>query len=246
MKHSLKTVAYFHGMPGGPGEWAANAPAQLVGKVALPDRNQPSFDSAGFAASLPQGAILIGFSLGAYAALQVAAAAGERVGALHLVSPAAPLQLGDFLPQMQGGKLFWLAANHPSWFGMVSRAQSWVAWKTPGFMLNRLMSGAAGDDRGLIRDPAWRAAMAETLRTGIGFSATGYVSEIRRYVEDWRDTLAQVQAPVTIWQGDADNWTPPAMAQALAKALPGDVTTVMLPGASHYSALQAALARIEL
>ena len=88
--------------------------------------------------------------------------------------------------------------------------------------------------------------MAETLRTGLGFSATGYIGQIRRYVQDWRDVLSQVHAPITIWQGDADNWTPPAMAQALAAALPGPVTTVMLPGASHYTALQAALARIEL
>jgi pimeloyl-ACP methyl ester carboxylesterase len=36
------------------------------------------------------------------------------------------------------------------------------------------------------------------------------------------------------------------MAEALAAALPGDVTLVTLPGASHYSALQTALARIEL
>lgn len=246
MKFSHKTVAYFHGIPGGPGEWAANAPAHLADAAALPDRNQPSFDAAGFAAGLPQGAVLIGFSLGAQAALQVAAAAGDRIGAVHLVSPAAPLQLGEFLPQMQGGKLFWFAANHPNWFGILSRAQSWIAWKTPGFLLNRLMSGAAGDDRALVRDPAWRAAMAETLRTGLGFSATGYIGQIRRYVQDWRDVLSQVHAPITIWQGDADNWTPPAMAQALAAALPGPVTTVMLPGASHYTALQAALARIEL
>lgn len=245
MKFSHKTVAYFHGIPGGPGEWAANAPAHLVDAAALSDRNQPSFDPVGFAAGLPKGAVLIGFSLGAHAALQVAAAAGDRVGAVHLISPAAPLQLGNFLPQMQGGKLFWFAANHPNWFGALSRAQSWIAWKTPGFLLNRLMSGAAGDDRALLRDPAWRAGMAETLRTGLGFSATGYIGQIRRYVQDWRDVLPQVHAPITIWQGDADNWTPPAMAQALAAALPGPVTTVMLPGASHYSALQTALARIE-
>lgn len=98
MKHSAKTAAYFHGIPGGPGEWAVNAPAHLAEAVALPDRNQPSFDAAGFAAGLPQGATLIGFSLGAHAALKVAAAAGDRVGAVHLVSPAAPLHLGNFLP----------------------------------------------------------------------------------------------------------------------------------------------------
>ena len=246
MKHTQRTIAYFHGIPGGPGEWAANAPAHLVDAAAMPDRNQPSFDPAGFAAGLPQGAILIGFSLGAHAALQVAAVAGDRGGAVHLVSPAAPLQLGDFLPQMQGGKLFWFAANHPNWFGILSRAQSWIAWKTPGFLLNRLMAGATGDDRALMRDPVWRAGMAETLRKGVGFSATGYIGQIRRYVEDWRDVLPQIQVPVTIWQGDQDNWTPPAMAEALAAALPGAVTLVTLPGASHYSALQTALARIEL
>lgn len=244
MKRSLKSVAYFHGMPGGPGEWAAHAPAHLIGTAALPDRNHPSFDPAGFAASLLPGTTLIGFSLGAFAALQVAALAGERVGALHLVSPAAPLQLGEFLPDMAGGALFRLALRHPHIFAGVARAESWVAWKAPGFLLKRLMAGAAGADRALARDAAWCIAMAQVLRAGLGHSATGFIGDVRRYVDDWTGLLPQVHAPVTIWQGDQDNWTPPAMAQALAAALPGAASVVTLPGASHYSALQAALARI--
>ena len=66
----------------------------------------------------------------------------------------------------------------------------------------------------------------------------------RHHVEFWREVLAQTSAPVTIWQGDADNWTPPAMADALAAALPGPVTLHRLPGCSHYSALRRALIQI--
>lgn len=244
MNRPQTMLAYFHGMPGGPGEWAAHAPAQLIGAAALPDCNDTAFDPANFAASLPPGATLIGFSLGAHTALQVAAEAGDRVGAVHLISPAAPLQLGQFLPDMAGGALFRLATTHPRIFSAAARAESWAAWKAAGFLLNRLMAGAAGGDRALARDPAWHAAMAQVLRDGLGHSATGFVGAVRRYVEDWTDLLQRVHAPVTIWQGDLDNWTPPAMAQALAAALPGTPSVVTLPGASHYSALQTALARI--
>lgn len=242
----LPTRAYFHGLPGAGSEWAACAPPGL--NAFAPDRNA-SISAAALAkqveANCAAGSLtLIGFSLGAPVALAVARELGERAAQVHLASPAAPLQLGDFLQDMAGGPLFRMAAQNPRLFRMVARIESLIARTAPAFLFDRLFASAAGNDVALARDPAFRAAMAGVLRTGLGHDWRGFVDEVTAYVADWRADLASVTAPITIWQGEADNWTPPAMAEALAAALPGPVTLNRLPGCSHYSTLQAALASL--
>ncbi|WP_164157317.1 alpha/beta fold hydrolase [Sandarakinorhabdus rubra] len=187
---------------------------------------------------------LIGFSLGAPAALAVARDLGKRVAQVHLVSPAAPLALGDFLDDMAGGTLFRMAQSRPRLFRMAVHLQSLLAQTAPNFLLDRLFATAAGKDRALFREPAFRQAMAQVLREGLGRDPRGFIADVAAYVADGGADLAHVGAPVTIWQGTQDNWTPPAMARALAGALPGPVTLHLLPGCSHYSALRAALARL--
>lgn len=237
-------IAYFHGLPGGPGEWPMFAPPPLRDAAIVPDRNTRREAGELAAALAGDGWTLIGFSLGAPVALQVAAALGDRARHLHLISPAGPLQLGDFLPAMAGGPLFRLAAEHPRLFAAVTRLESLVARMAPRWLLGRLMAGAAPADRALAADPAFVAAMSGVLREGLGRSPAGFHAEVTAYVRDWRSVLDRVSTPVTIWQGDADTWTPPAMARALQAALPGQPVLHLIPGASHYSALHEALRRI--
>jgi pimeloyl-ACP methyl ester carboxylesterase len=239
MSGDTADLIYFHGMPGGPDEWACFAPPRLIGRAIAPDRN------AAIAADLVPGNVtLIGFSLGALQALEAAAQWGNRVDALHLIAPAAPLQLGDFLPQMAGGPLFRLASSNPNLFRLLARAEGLAARLVPDWLCGRLFANAQAADAELAQDPAFRRALADILRRGLGRNPAAFTSEVIHYVSDWRAMLDRVTQPVTIWQGTADNWTPPAMAQALAIALPGPVQTRLLPGLSHYSALRAALQQI--
>lgn len=240
-------LAYFHGMPGSPGEWALCAPAHLREAAWLPDRNDPAMTAPvlaeAVAARFPEGAVLVGFSMGAFAALQVAARLGGQIKALHLISPAAPLQLGHFLPQMAGGPLFTLAARRPRLFALAVATERLLARHAPHFLFDRLFATAQGGDTALRQNPVFRSAMAAVLRMGLGHDSRGFADEVRGYVGDWRGVLGKVSAPVTIWQGGADNWTPPAMAQALNAALPGS-RLIMLDGCSHYSALRESLTRL--
>lgn len=240
-------LAYFHGMPGGPGEWAVNAPETLHGEVWLADRNDPAVTPEPIAGQLaqayPQGVTLIGFSAGAFAGLQVALNLGESVRHLHLISPAAPLQLGSFHAEMAGGPVFLLASQRPGLFRLLVSAERLLARHVPRFLLGRLMASAQGGDAALARDPAFLSGMAQVLRDGLGRDPRGFEAEVLAYVHDWRGDLARLNVPVTIWQGDADNWTPPAMGQALHAALPGS-RLEWLPRCSHYSALQAALRKL--
>jgi pimeloyl-ACP methyl ester carboxylesterase len=242
----LPHIAYFHGQPGGPGEWQACAPPGL--RAFAPDRTMP-VDTATLAGLVvthcADGPVtLIGFSLGAPVALAVARALGDRVAHLHLISPAAPLALGDFLPAMAGGGLFRLARARPALFRLVAQLESLIARTAPGFLCDRLFATAAGADLALSRDPGFRQAMAQVLRAGLGRTPAGFIAEVTAYAANGPADLAGPAVPITLWQGDADNWTPPAMAEALAAALPAPVTLNRLPGCSHYSALRAALARL--
>ena len=241
----LADIAYFHGQPGGPGEWSACAPAGLA--AFTPDGNTPASAAAlaaMVAAQTPGPLTLIGFSLGAPVALAVAAELGHRVTRLHLVSPAAPLALGDFLPHMAGGALFRLARDRPALFRLLARLQGVAARTAPLLLLDRLFATASGDDRALRHDPAFRAALADVLRTGLGRSSAGFIAEVRAYAAGTAPSTGAIAAPIHIWQGADDSWTPPAMAQALAASLPGDVAFTLLPGCGHYGALRAALARL--
>ena len=80
--------------------------------------------------------------------------------------------------------------------------------------------------------------MEERLAKG----AKGYRRDMLGYVGWQPGRLSGLTHPVTLWQGEADTWTPPAMAQALAASLPNLRGVRTFPDLSHYSTLQAALA----
>lgn len=254
MTHSPPHIIYCHGTPGGPGEWQFFAPPRLRARGAAIDRNTPAegdsaarFDriAAQLQRSYPGAALhLIGFSLGAYAALNIAARLPDQVCAMDLIAPAAPLELGNFLPATAGRMLFELARDHPRLFGMAARAQGLAARTAPLLLFNRLFASTAGADRALAADPAFRAAMVHVLRQGLAVTPAGFAAEIRGYVQDWSTLPGQITAPVTLWHGTADNWSPPQMSTALAQTLPKVAGHHSLPGLSHYTALRHALAQI--
>lgn len=237
---------YFHGLPGSAAELAGFGP-QIAARVAGFHVAARGGDfvrlAAGVAARVPEGPLrLVGFSLGAAAALRVAPHLAERVERIDLVSPAAPLQLGDFLGGMAGAPVFRAALAGRVPFAALTLVQAQVARLAPERMAAALMAKARGEDRALATDPRFIAALGQSLRHSLIDSRAAYVSEIRAYVADWRADLARVHQPVCIWQGSEDDWTPPAMAEALAAALAdglsGRPQVTMLPALSHFSTLR--------
>lgn len=240
------TTLYFHGLPGSAAELAGFGP-EIAARAAgfhVPVRGGDFAHLAQqIAAQFPQGPLrLVGFSLGAAAGLRVAPHLGERVTAIDLVSPAVPLQLGDFLPGMAGAPVFRAALAGRLPFAALTFAQAQAARIAPQKMAAALMATAKGEDRALAADPRFIAALAQSLRHSLLGSRAAYTAEIRAYVADWRADLARVHQPVSIWQGSEDDWTPSAMAEALAAALPSRPQVTMLDGLSHFSTLRHYLA----
>lgn len=243
---------YFHGLPGDAGELGLfGAPVTsglATSGLTVVDRRVMA-DAAGFEALAEsirarhpgRPLHLVGFSLGAHAALRVAARLGAQVAGLDLVSAAAPLQLGPYLDGMAGGPLFRLARDRPWLFGLAVRAQGLAARRAPERLFSALFARAAGADRALAADPAFRAAVKAMLARSLGAEGRVYRREICLYVGDWRTELAEVAAPVRLHHGTHDSWSPPDMARDLARALPA-AQLEMHEGLSHYSTLGAYLA----
>jgi pimeloyl-ACP methyl ester carboxylesterase len=242
----MAQTVYFHGLPGSVAELAGFGPeiaARAAGFHVAARGGDFARLAAGVAARFPEGPLrLVGFSLGAAAALRTAPLLGERVAQIDLAAPAAPLQLGDFLGEMAGAPVFRAALAGRVPFAALTFVQAQAARLAPHKMAAALMAKAKGEDRALAADPRFIAALAQSLRHSLIDSRAAYASEISAHVSDWRADLALVHQPVSIWQGSVDDWTPPAMADALAAALPRRPQVTLLPGLSHFSTLRHYLA----
>ena len=238
----MPATLYFDGLPGSAAELAGFGP-EIAARAAHFDVAARGGDFAGLAeaiaARFPEERLhLVGFSLGAAAALRVTSHLGERVERIALVSPAAPLQLGDFLGQMAGAPVFRAALAGRASLAALTFVQAQFARIAPAKMAAALMAKAQGQDRALAADPRFIAVLSQSLRTSLLEQRAAYMAEIRAYVGDWRADLARVHQPVAIWQGTEDDWTPPDMAKALADALPSRPPVTLLPGLSHFSTLR--------
>jgi pimeloyl-ACP methyl ester carboxylesterase len=241
---------YFHGLPGSGSELDLfdGMPNARLADIFVPirDDKRAELDRESYMDSIarqietrfPHGKIhLIGFSLGAFVAIQIAMRLKYRVQSVDLVSAAAPLELGDFLKDMAGKAVFRTAQSSPFLFMLLVKLQSWAARWIPDLLFKAVFANAAGQDRRLADNRAFQKGMSEIMGHSLGRNAFAYRSEIAFYVTGWATTLSMVTQPVTLWQGEADNWTPPAMADALQQALPNVRARHDLKGLSHYSAL---------
>ncbi len=246
-----RRLVYLHGVPGGPGELALFGGAPFAGcDLYAPDRTgdaQQDWDALAAAIDARFGGepvALVGFSLGAFVALQLAARLGARVTRIDLIAAAAPLESGDYLAAMAGAPVF-RAAQGSAWrFAALLRFQALLMRVAPGLMYRMIFAGAAGGDRALVGEPRFRDGIRAILAAALRAGAPGYRRELFAYVAPWSAVLAEVTAPVTLWHGDADTWTPIAMADALAAALPNVAAVNRLAGLSHYSTLAHVLGEI--
>lgn len=241
---------YFYGCPGSPAECAwfdAAALAAGVRLVAL-DRTAIAPGAVGGAYfdalaaevdRLASGAPvrLLGFSLGAFVALQVAMRLKAPIACADLVSPAGPLDGGEVLDSMAGGALFRLAMRSPGLFRLITWAQGLAVGLAPLAVVRGLFASARGAEADLAARPDFQASLVALLAWSYGPGRAGYLRDILAYVRPWAADLGRVSAPVRIWQGEADSWAPPALAASLTAALTAAPAVTLFPGLGHYSTL---------
>lgn len=250
-------LVYFHGVPGAPIEvtWLEHHAKTHGLKVFAPDRFVLSggLDGDAYFQSLAAGIVaaaddrpvhFIAFSLGAFVALQTSRFMADQVRSIHLVSAAAPLDGGDFLDALAGKQVFRLARKAPLLFVLLSRWQGILARYAPAFLFRMLFASARGGDVDLAKDVIFQHTIRSAMQSAFLSGQRGYQREVLAYVQPWATTLPAIQSPVHLWQGEADNWSTPAMAHFLHETLAGAVSLKLLPGQSHYSCLMLALPQI--
>lgn len=187
---------------------------------------------------------VIGFSIGAFVALQTCRYLAKGVRSLHLVSAAAPLEAGDFLDGMAGKPVFQLAKRFPALFLLLSYWQGLLALLVPKVLFRMLFASAAAADQALVADPAFQSGIIKVLSSCFRGRVRGYARDVGAYVQPWNTTLSEVTVDTHIWHGAQDNWSPRPMADYLASAIPGCTLTKVFDGLSHYSCLYRAAPEI--
>lgn len=189
--------------------------------------------------------VVVGFSLGAMSAIHLAARRAHLVSKLILISPAAPLQLGDFLAKMAGRPLFTAAQRGPVALRVLSGLQAALVSIAPKFAINAMFRTSPEADKQLLAQPEIFNAVLNGLRSCLLSRQVGCRIELLAYVRPWANVVNEVRCATEIWQGSRDDWTPLAMAEAL-KAQLGDLAVLnVCPGLGHYSTLHAALQRLD-
>jgi len=187
---------------------------------------------------------VIGFSLGAMAAIEIAAKYPQLSKKLSLIAPAAPLELGDFLPDMAGRPVFRAAQQGAIMFRLFTFLQNLGFRLAPEKLIQSMFSESPAADRKLLEDPNFQATLIDGLRSSLGKNSSAYQSSVRRYVKPWAEKLKTIRCPVTLHHGDEDNWAPISMSHALAYQIRSSVDLVTYPKLGHYSTLYETLPTI--
>ena len=212
---------YFHGHPGAASE------VQLAG-----------LSASDFAAADDTTSHVIGFSLGGPAALHFAAA-HPKVTQLDLI--ACPAPLGPIIPAMAGKPVF--RAARAGLLPTLTRVQALLLRTAPNLFLKSLFASAAVSEQALLTPDA-KAILAQSYKTALLTNRQHYLKRVTSFANpNARWPFDKITCAVTLWQGDADTWVPPTMADTLASHLP-QAKIKQLPDLGHYGTLIHALQQI--
>ena len=251
-----RLVVYFHGAPGGIEESSLFEKYARKNNLKFVCLDRFAIDAALKGASYYQSMAqqieliaggksldIIGFSLGAYVAIEVSRLLQDQVRQLHLVSAVAPLDSGDFIDHMAGGLVFKLAREKPFIFKLVTHVQRFMATIAPKLFVKLLFANSVGKDRTLIKRADFKQYITSIIKHCFQNRGSGYARDINLY-SNWLGHSVTVCEPVSLWHGTDDNWTLFAMASSLHKLMPNSLSITSMEGLSYYSCLHEAAPRI--
>jgi pimeloyl-ACP methyl ester carboxylesterase len=246
-----RRIIYCHGLPGSPEElsaFEASTPLQHVRALDRLGHHKGNFEDSVLSAFDGLGGdepvTVVGFSLGTMSAVHIAARRGLLVRKLILISPAAPLQLGNFLPAMAGRPVF-EAAQAGDWaLRLFTASQASLVALAPKLAIKTMFRASPVVELGLLASPRFVDVVVRGLRTCFGLRQAAYRSELHAYVQPWAHVLDDIRCETEIWSGSHDDWAPPAMSEALKERLGDRASLNVCQGLGHYSTLRTALSRL--
>ena len=238
MTNSQPIFVYIHGLPGSAEEISAFDEGQILhlspfGVKAFADQ----FD-------INTRYIIIGFSLGCMTAIEVAAAYSKNIDQLILISPAAPLQLGNFLDSMDGRFVFKAAQTNSILFWLLTLSQNLMAHVSPNFLMKKMFGESCEAELKLLKNPDFVKAFQKGLRQSMGRESKEYRKTISRYIKPWAEQINNVTCPVQVYHGTQDTWAPHAMGETLKATFKTKCELVSCEELGHYSTLNYAMRSI--
>ena len=178
---------------------------------------------------------ILAISGGGPYAVVAAAALGERVSGLALVSPLG--EVGAPHAQAMTSALqrgFFLGVpSRPELLRRAAEAVRFAFLRAPEATFAVFCAALSAADRQVLATPAARrlimAMTAEAFRTGI----EGAVSDMAIYSRPWGVDPAKLGCRTMLWQGTADRIVPAALAFDLGRRLP-HCTVHRLEGQGHF------------
>lgn len=238
----MQTI-YCHGLPGSAREISMLVDNNEAAILVVGPNDIERFETL-ISSNNIEVAHVIGFSLGAMTAIEIAEKYPQLSKKLTLIAPAAPLELGNFLPYMAGRPVFRAAQQGAIVFRIFTFLQNLTLSLAPKQLILSMFSESPLADRKLLEDPDFQTALIDGLQSSLNENSRAYRSRVCRYVKPWAEILDRIQCPVIIHHGEEDNWAPISMSHALVEAIRSPVDLVPYPKLGHYSTLHSALPSI--
>jgi hypothetical protein len=182
---------------------------------------------------------IVAWSGGGPYALACASAMPDRVRAVGLVSPAAPIAGRHVGPYRTP---FWrvtaaAAAVAPWVIHAGMRKWAYDQRRDPAGHLDGAIATMPERDRVILSRPELRAMMLANTPEVYRQGAAGLGDEAVAIARPWGFDPSSVRAPVRIWHGEEDRAVPSAMGRYLVGRLP-NVRATFLPGEAHHVFLE--------
>jgi pimeloyl-ACP methyl ester carboxylesterase len=92
-------------------------------------------------------------------------------------------------------------------------------------------------DRLVVADAGIRAMLAQNFAEALRTSADGWIDDVLAFSSPWGFDVSAIDAPVVLWHGEDDVFSPVAHTQWLARRIPTAHMEIR-PGSAHFGALE--------
>lgn len=214
--------------------WSDRLVSRLVADVV------PDVQAIADALELDRFAVL-GRSGGGPHALACAALLPERVtraGVLVSLAPRAAEGLDWFAGMADSNvREYTAAATEPETLAtnLVQAAARIRA--DPASHVSTLSPEMPESDRRVVADVGIRTLLAQNFAEALRDSAAGWIDDALAFCAPWGFNLADIKAPVLLWHGQNDVFSPVAHARWLADQIPSAIMSIR-PDTAHFGALE--------